>query len=218
MGCRNSTGRRRSLLGALIAVGALTAGCTSTEPGEAQPPSVAGSGVPSSWYDTLDERYAETEQSGGVRSVPVFENNSGCELDVTVEIAGGPADADMNAVHTTGDSGRSYVCRFTEPSGELSVTLFADAAEFATVDEARRAQEQAGNEQTDEEIVIGSRTFAVVRKSFPTNDSHIDYGVTYLDTDKQGLVRLDVETTDDRGLIDSYTPQQAAQDLATLLG
>ena len=57
----------------------------------------------------------------------------------------------------------------------------------------------------------------VVRKSFPTNDSHIDYGVTYLDTAGMGLVRLDVETTDDRGLIDSYTAQQAAQDLAALL-
>ena len=100
---------------------------------------------------------------------------------------------------------------------DLVVARFTDAAEFATVDAARRAQQEPGNEQTDSEIVVGDRTFVVIRTVFPTNDSHIDYAVTYLDEAEQGLVRLDIETTDTRDLIDTYDARRAAEDLAALL-
>jgi hypothetical protein len=209
------------LVAPALFAGLLLAGCTSTEPGQAQPPasSAGGSaGVPAAWYEALDERFADAEKDGPVGEVPTIVMDAECDLTDSVGIAGEPTERQSGSgVRTLGASGHSLVCTFSGPSVDLSINRFSDASELPAVDAGRRATTESGNEQIEQEIVLGSRTFVVVRKSFPTNDSHIDYGVTYLDTAGMGLVRLDVETTDDRGLIDSYTAQQAAQDLAALL-
>ena len=71
--------------------------------------------------------------------------------------------------------------------------------------------------QTTEEITVDEHEFIVRRAVFPTDDSHIDYSVWFFDEARPGMVILDVATTKDRGLIKSYTSQQAAEDLAALL-
>ena len=215
-------GRTVAALALTVAVltGWLT-GCTTSAAGtstSSDSATATGSGVPREWYAALGENVAAAEQADEFGGIPVIYPEERCDITDSVSIAGEDTEREAGSgVSTVGTSGSRYVCQFSGPSVDLVVARFTDAAEFATVDAARRAQQEAGNEQSDFEIIVGDRTFVVIRTVFPTNDSHIDYAVTYLDEAEQGLVRLDIEATDTRDLIDTYDARRAAEDLAAVL-
>ncbi len=197
----------------LLCVGSL-AGCGGG--GKDQKP--AGEGVPRSWYAALDRNYAAAEKDGPVGSVPELKMDDGCDITKAVEIKGKDTGSEFGSgVSSLGSSGRRYVCSFNDPSASLVLATFKDKAEYAGVDEARRAQTVAGNEESEDTFTIGKREIVVVKRSYPTNATHIDYGASYLDPTHRAIVRLDVETSDTRGLITSYSSRQAAKDLAALL-
>ena len=178
----------------------------------------AGDGVPKSWYAALDKNYAAAEKDHTVGSVPELSMDDGCDIAKGVEIKGKNTEGEFGSgVSTLGSSGKRYVCSFEHPSVDLVLATFTDKTEYDGLDKARRAQTEAGNEQSEDTFTIGKREIVVVKRSYPTNATHIDYGASYLDPKHRAIVRLDIETTDTRGLITSYSSRQAAKDLAALL-
>ncbi|WP_322921302.1 hypothetical protein [Nocardioides renjunii] len=182
-----------------------------------EPAPVRETGVDPEWYAELDRAVEDADQVG---DVPVLSSGS-CPID-TPEVAGHDLDEDSPdvGVSTLGDSGHRLICSWSPPATDLVVARFDDPAELelAREDVSRVGEVDNGqNVQVTEAITVGRREFFVRRTTFPTNDSHIDYAVWFLDEDEQGLVLLDVETTDTHDLIETYDAQQAAQDLADLL-
>ncbi|PUA81925.1 hypothetical protein C7S10_07725 [Nocardioides currus] len=173
-------------------------------------------GVDPEWYDALD---AAVEDAGEVGDIPTLRSDD-CPLD-TPAVAGEELDGDTDVgVSTLGDSGHRLVCRWSPPATDLVLTRFDDPAELELArDEVGEPGEQdnGDNVETTETITVGDRDLVVRRTVYPTNDSHIDYAAWYFDDESAGLVLLDVETTETRGLIESYDAQQAAEDLAALL-
>lgn len=195
----------------LVACAALVlAGCS----GEDEPE--LSEGVDAGWYDAVDEAVEDADDVG---EIPVLARGE-CPID-TPEIAGEELDDQPDVgVSTLGDSGHRLICSWSPPATNLVVSRFDDPAELelarAEVGEVGE-QDNGANVQVTEAITVGERDFFVRRTVYPTNDTHIDYDVWYLDDDEAGMVLLEVEAGDDRDLISTYDTQQAAEDLADLL-
>ncbi len=92
----------------------------------------------------------------------------------------------------------------------------SDEASYSELQESAHASEQVGNVQTEQTLTAGAREILVKKTVYPTNDSHIDYAAYYFDDANLCTALLEVESTDTRGLIESYDEQQAADDLAAI--
>ena len=185
-------------------------GCGGDEP-------VRATGVDPDWYVELDRA---VEDADGVGTIPVLSQGS-CPLEDPV-IAGTDLDEDTPdvGVSTLGDSGHRLICRWSPPATALIVTRFDDPAELELARDSLSElgeQDNGENVELTEMITVGEREFFVRRTVFPTNDSHIDYSVWFLDDEEQGMVLLDVEAGDTDDLIETYDSQQAAEDMADLL-
>ncbi|MGI8577619.1 MAG: hypothetical protein ACR2KG_06800 [Nocardioidaceae bacterium] len=91
---------------------------------------------------------------------------------------------------TLGATGKRYLCEFDDPSITLVVATFTDRSELTGVDAARGAHSEAGNKQSAATYTIGKRKIMVVKTSYPTNRTHVDYGASYVDPAHRGMVRL----------------------------
>ena len=171
--------------------------------------------VPDNWYQVTKDELAGAPDP--TSEIPTIDLDAPCELVDTIDIAGEPAEPFGAGASALDGTGSRYVCQFSEPSSDLVVVQAGDDSSFAALRENAKAFAETGNEQTDTTITVGERDILVKKTVYPTNDSHVDYAATYSDDDNLGLVLLDVETSDTRGLIDSYDEQQAAEDLAAIL-
>ncbi len=198
-----------------VAAGLLVlAGCS----GDDEPERTTG--VDPEWYDALDRAVADAEEDRGeLGEMPVL-TRAECPLD-TPEIAGEEIDDDPDmGVSSLGESGHRLICQWSPPATDLIVTRFEDPAELELARQAVSVlgtDDNGANVQETEAITVGERDFFVRRTTFPTNDSHVDYAVWYLDDADDAMVLLEVEASDTRDLIESYDTQQAAEDLAALL-
>ena len=201
---------------ALTGVAACGDGQASLPPGAPHPQSSASSGatgLPAGLIQLVDETY---QKAGSPSSdVPELDPDEKCPLGVDVRIAGTEAEDFGAGVSTIGDTGHRAVCDYTDPSATLSVGHFTDRSELTQVESSAGPQQEAGNEQTGSTETVGNRRFTVVRTTYPTNDSHIDYTVTFSDAAQLGYAVLQVETTDEAR--QTYNPAQAAKDLAAVL-
>lgn len=178
---------------------------------------VRATGVDPDWYVELDRAVEDADDVG---TIPVLSQGS-CPLEAPV-IAGTDLDEDTPdvGVSTLGESGHRLICRWSPPATALIVTRFDDPAELELARDSLSElgeQDNGDNVQVTEMITVGEREFFVRRTVFPTNDSHIDYSVWFLDEEEQGMVLLDVEAGDTDDLIETYDAQQAAEDMAALL-
>jgi nitrous oxide reductase accessory protein NosL len=192
------------LLTAVVAVVFTLTGCggqqaqdaetsAGTQPDAGTSPAGGSVGIPAGWYDVLDTQVAAAGPD--VSDVPVISMGGTCELVDQLSIAGEAVNSHGSGVSTLGESGDRYVCEFTGPSTDLVLVHFEDPSELAAAREAVHAHEVPENEQTEQTFTVGGREVLVVRTSYPTNDTHIDYAATYVDEEHAGLVLLDVETT-----------------------
>ncbi len=208
---------RRTTAGSAV-VTALAGAVSITGCGAAEPVRPAGDGMPKGWYAAVEQSYAAAEKVAPVTSVPRLSMTAGCDITTSVEIAGRSTDQQFGSgVSTLGRSGKRYICEFDDPSITLVVATFVARSDLAEAAAAGGAYSEAGNEQTAATFTIGRRKIEVVKTSYPTNRTHVDYRASYLDVAHQGLVRLNVEATNEGGLLTGYSRRQAAQDLAALL-
>jgi hypothetical protein len=98
---------------------------------------------------------------------------------------------------------------------EVTVARAEDDAGYADLVAATGARSQPGNEQTEEEVQVGDRTFLVVRIHYPTNPAAgTDLVAHYFDEDQHGRVTLEVSGAHE---LDGYDERSVATDLAAFL-
>ena len=218
---RRTTRLTRLTAGVLAPALVMLAGCTGEDPdkdsGRVSGGPALATGVDPAWYAAVEQEVADADQVG---AIPVLSRGE-CPLP-TPRIAGEELDDDPDVgVSTLGDSGERLVCRWSPPSTDVVVTRFDDPAELelarAEVSEVGEV-DNGDNVRVTEAITLGERELFVRRTTYPTNDTHISYSAWYLDDEKSGLVLLDVDAGETRDLIETYDSQQAAEDLAALLG
>lgn len=171
------------------------------------------SGLPAALVERTDKAYRDA--GSPTDEVPTLDPEDECPLHVDTQVAGKKNESDGAGVSTIGSSGHRVVCEGTEPSTTFSVGHFTSAGELSELESSSGAQTEAGNQQTGSTETVGNRTFTVVRTSYPTNDSHIDYTVTITDRGQLAYAVLQVETTDEAR--QTYNSAQAARDLAAML-
>ena len=182
--------------------------------GDEEPPTK--SGIAAEWFDALD---TAVEQAGQVGPIPKLEQGE-CPIGPP-QIAGVAADGEsVVGVSAADSSKRRLICQWSGPVTELVVERFEDLSDLES---ARQEVSVTGEQdlgvtvQSTETITVGEREFVVRRAVYPSDDSHIDYSVWFFDEEGSGMAILDVETTQARQLITTYTAQQAAEDLEQLL-
>lgn len=154
--------------------------------------------------------------SGSPRGrVPKLDSDAPCPLEIETRVAGAPSRPFGAGASEIGTSGRRVVCKGSRPSTTFSVGRLDDPIEFGKLVDGLGPEQEAGNVQAGSTETVGNRSFDVVRTSYPTNDSHIDYTVTLTDPAQQAYATLQVETTGDAR--QTYNAAQAAQDLAAML-
>lgn len=204
--------------GAAVALGMLT-GCgplDSNSDSNAGKPTAAANPqapVPSALVTRADKAWSDADSPHS--RVPELDLDAKCPLDLDTLVAGQKNKSFGSGVSGIGDSGHRAVCEGTKPSTTLSVGRFTDQAEFAELQADAVPQQEAGNEQTGSTENVDGRTFSVVRTTYPTNDTHIDYTVTVTDPAQLAYVVLQIETTDEAR--QTYSPNQAARDLSAML-
>lgn len=201
-------------VGAVLGLGTLT-GCGPLVGDDAAPTASAGpqQPVPTALVARADKAYSD---AGSPRSsVPELDLDADCPLDVRTRIAGQEGKSFGSGVSGIGDTGHRAVCKTSKPSTTLSVGHFTEQAELTELQDNAGPQQESGNDQTGSTETVDGRTFQVVRTSYPTNDSHIDYTVTITDPAQLAYAALQVETTDKAR--QTYSANQAARDLAEIL-
>jgi hypothetical protein len=199
----------------MFALAGLTACGSAPSPGPSPDAATtrAPAGLPAVLVQRVDSAY---EKAGRPSSdVPELDSDASCPLEVSMRIAGAEVEQFGAGVSTIGDTGHRVVCEGTDPSITLSVGHLTSGPELTELQDNAGPQQEAGNEQTGSTETVGNRRFTVVRTTYPTNDSHIDYTVTLTDPAELAYAVLQVETTDDAR--ETYSSNQAARDLAAML-
>lgn len=179
-----------------------------------EPEARTAAGVPERWYTTVDEALAERP---GVTSTAQLENGGRCPLREEVVLAGEKvSDLSDHGVVRLGGTIPAVLCSWYEQTVvDLEVAHAPDAATYAELVAGTRAADQPGNDQTEQDVVIGDRTVRVVRIVYPTNPTAgTSLTAALLDEDSRGRVRIEVHRTQE---IDGYDEQAIARDLLALL-
>lgn len=205
---------------AVLAVTALSAcgsGPFPTSPNSTTPNSTSAAEPPTGLPSALVERVEAAYRAAGspTGQVPELDSDAPCPLEVDTVVAGNRSRPFGAGVSNIGLSGRRAICDGTEPSTTLSVGHLDDPAEFAELEAEAGPEQESGNDQTGSTETVGNRRYTVVRTTYPTNDSHIDYTVTFTDPTQRAYAVLQVETTDEAR--QTYDAPQAARDLAAVL-
>lgn len=197
------------------------AGCSSSDqarsPLDAPRPqtnvSTGAAGLRAVLVERADAAYQKAGSPNG--DTPELHPDEKCPLGVDVRVAGRQPEEFGAGVSALGESGHRAVCEYTDPSVTFSVGHFDNASELADVVRSAGPQQEVGNAQTGSIETVGNRRFTVVRTTYPTNDTHIDYSVTITDPTQLAYAVLQVETTDEAR--QTYNSGQAARDLAAVL-
>jgi hypothetical protein len=189
---------------AVLAVLAGIAGCSD------EPEARTAAGVPQSWYTTVDEALAKQPDVG---SVGILQNGGRCPLRPKVVLAGKKMSklSDHGVVRLGGDTPAVLCSWFEERVVDIEVAHAPDAARYAELVTGTHATRQPGNEQTEQDVVVGGRTVRVVRIVYPTNPSAgTSLTAALLDDGSRGRIRIEVHRTQ---LIDGYDERSVATDL-----
>lgn len=194
-----------------VAVLAVLAGMTACS---GEPETRTAAGVPQRWYTTVDEALAEQPNVG---SMGILENGGRCPLRDEVVLAGEKVSdvADHGVVRLGGDIPAVLCSWYEDTVVDVEVAHAPDAARYAELVAGSHATEQPGNEQTEQDVVIGGRTVRVVRIVYPTNPTAgVSLTAALLDEGSRGRVRIEVHRTHE---IAGYDEQSIAADLLAFL-
>jgi hypothetical protein len=217
---RRSATRRCTLVATVVAALLVTVSCSSSGDGSRGASSDTSrspqaTGIPARYEDGIAEgkqRYPDVGSTGQ------GDMSWECPLTDAVQVDGRSMDEVLMTTFTRLADGIYEVsCEFFPPTPvDLRFAKAEDEAAYAELVEDTGAFEQVGNEQVEEELTIGERTFITVTWTFPTNPkAGTRYVACYLDEVRRGRVCLDVANSDERS--EDYGARQAAEELAAIL-
>ena len=195
---------RWNVLVAVSVVLVAAAGCSS------EPETRTAAGVPSRWYTTVDDALAGRPD---VTSIGQLENGGPCPLRDDVAVAGNKlTDVSDHGVVRLGGHVPAVLCSWYENRVvDVEVAHAPDAGRYAELVTGSHAVDQPGNEQTERDVAVGTRTVRVVRIVYPTNPAAGTSLVAYLlDEGSRGRVRMEVHRVQ---TISGYDETSAAEDL-----
>lgn len=175
-----------------------------------EPVARTAAGVRQGWYTTVDEALAKQPDVG---SVGILQNGGRCPLRRTVVLAGKKMStlSDHGVVRLGGDTPAVLCSWFEDRVVDIEVAHAPDAARYAELVAGTHAVRQPGNEQTEQDVVVGGRTVRVVRIVYPTNPAAgTSLTATLLDEGVRGRVRIEVHSAH---LIHGYDERSIAADL-----
>lgn len=202
----------------LLVAGIVLAGCSGDADGDdgGATEETTAVGVPTRWYDAVDEALAETPDVG---STAQMDTQTDCPLvDGDLRVGGADMEQNYAGVVRLGGEVPAVVCSFYPPVPvDLIVAQAEDEAVYRELVDSSGAIRQPGNVQTEQELEVGDRTVLVVRTEYPTNPAAgVDYRAHVFDDEARGRVTLEVADGDDRD--PDYDEQAIAEDLVALLG
>lgn len=175
----------------------------------------AATGIPPRYLEGLAaglERYPDVGTTG------LGELQWRCPVEEAVEVDGKEHDESRStSVRQPSEGIYELDCSFYPPlSVELAVFRAEDAEGYEQLVAATAAVEQQGNEQTEQQVTVGSREFTVVRFEYPTNPAAgVAFEAHHLDPEQRARVTLTVNDSDERSA--GYDGAAAAADLAAIL-
>ena len=172
-------------------------------------------GVPESWYSAISEAIDDQPDVG---SIALLENGGPCPLRDSVTVDGRDvADVSDHGVVRLDGEIPAVSCSWYEGTPiEVTMAKAADDTQYADLVAGTLPVQQAGNEQSGHEVVVGARTLQVVRTVYPSNASAgTDFEAFYLDQSAWGRVSLRVSNSDERSA--GYDEAAVAADLAGFL-
>jgi len=178
-------------------------GARSTEaPSRSDGPGDAGpASVPAGWWKVLDEEFEAVEDKES--SVPTIDLDGRCELGDAIEVDGQESGQFGTGASAFGESGRRYVCEFSDPvSVDVIVGRFTEPEEYDDFKASLAADGYA-------EVDVDGTAFQV-KKVEAQNGAHTDFTVVHLVDDRDGFVTLDLELTHDDQRA-RFTDEQAAE-------
>jgi hypothetical protein len=216
---------RRVLVIPLLALLALSA-CGVSDDDAADDPGTSSSsaeeegsgpatGIPAGYEDAIadgQERYPDLGSAGQ------GDMSWECPLTDAVEADGRTMDEQLLTSFAELDDGVYEIeCQFFPPTPvSLRFARADDEAGFEVLEEGTHAFEQNGNEQEEDELTVGERTFTVVTWTYPTNpEAGTKYVACYLDEAMSARACLDVADSDERS--EDYDAEQAADELNGIL-
>ena len=189
-----------------------TATATSPTTG---PPTDQATGIPAGYKDGIAEGKARYPNIGSTGQGD-FEWE--CPLTDVVQVDG----RSMDEVTTTSfarlaDGVHEISCDFYPPTPvTLRFAMAENEAAYGELVESTGAFKQRGNEQVEDAVTIGERTFTTVTWTYPTNPkAGTKHVACYLDEAMRGRVCVDVHDSDERS--DGYHARQTAEELSAIL-
>jgi hypothetical protein len=179
------------------------------------PASVQLTGIPAAWYTAITDAVNEQPAVG---SVALLENGGPCPLGNAISVDGhSVTDVSDHGVVRLDGGVPAVSCSWYEGTPiEVTVARALDDAGYAELVSGTRPRQQAGNQQTGQEVIVGARTLQVVRTQYPTNPSAgTDFEAYYLDPASRGRISLLVNNSSERSA--GYHEAAVAADLAGFL-
>jgi hypothetical protein len=175
-----------------------------------EPEARTSAGVPQRWYTAVDDALARKPDVG---SVGILEDGGRCPLRREVVLAGAKVShlSDHGVVRLGGDIPALLCSWYEDTVVDIEVAHAPDAGRYTELVAGTHATRQPGNEQTEQDVVVGGRTVRVVRITYPTNPSAgVSLTAALLDESTRGRVRIQVHRTE---LLDGYDERSVAADL-----